>query len=110
MSTEPEASSRMDKVEAVLLRIAEKHEGLSHSVELLVAMHNEHELQFQEHRIEFQEHRSEFQANQKVLTNILVDIRDAVTRLSIIAEAHQETLDHHDSRLGRLEKDNPPPS
>lgn len=65
------------------MTIDERLEALTHSVELLASMHKD---------------------NEKQVTGAIIDIRDAVMRLSVIAEAHQDTLDDHDERVGALEK------
>jgi hypothetical protein len=116
---------RLDRLAIFVERMAEKHDGLNHSVELLVSMHNEHERIFQEHRNEFQEHKrlvggaieSLAETNRQIgetnrqLAQIMAgmrseqqqdrqEFRDVMMRLSVIAEAHQDTLDDHEKRLG----------
>ena len=86
----------------------------------------EHRNQFAEHRNQFAEHKrlvtgaieSIAETNRQLgetnrqLTQMLAgmrneqlqdrgEFRDAMMRLSVIAEAHQDTLDDHEKRLGR---------
>ncbi len=108
------------------MNIDERLEALTQSVELLVSMHNEHERQFAEHQNQFAEHKRlvtgaiesiaetsrQLRENDRQLTQMLAamrseqqqdrhEFRDAMMRLSVIAEAHQDTLDDHEKRLGR---------
>ncbi len=108
------------------MNIDERLEALTQSIELLVSMHNDHERHFEEHRKEFAEQRKEFAEHKRLVTGAIESIaetnrqlaqmlagmrseqvqdrgefRDAMMRLSVIAEAHQDTLDDHEKRLGR---------
>ncbi len=40
---------------------------------------------------------------EKRMTEYASDVKDAITRLTNIAEAHSETLDNHEKRIGDLE-------
>ena len=117
---------RFEKLGLFIEKLGEKHEGLSQSVELLVSMHKDHEREFAEHkRLVTGAIESIAQTNRQ-LTQMLAamhddqvrmhdeqvrmrseqqqdrgEFRDAMMRLSVIAEAHQDTLDDHEKRLGR---------
>lgn len=112
---------RLDRLEIVVERIAERHEGLSQSVELLVATHRDHESDFQEHKrimagVIESLHQNDLkltamlEGQQQILAAVSQEqqlargdrneFRDAMMRLSVIAEAHQDTLDDHEKRFG----------
>ena len=65
-----------------LERLAERHEALTQTVEILA-----------------QEQR-EFIAR---MTQYSADVKDAIRRLANIAAAHDERLDGHESRIEKLE-------
>jgi chromosome segregation ATPase len=116
------------------MNIDERLEALTQSVELLAAMHKDHERQFEEQQRQFDERHRQFEErqqqfeehkrlvtgaiesiaetqrqlaeNDRKLTQLVAgmsveqkDLRDAIIRLSVIAEAHQDTLDDHEKRL-----------
>jgi archaellum component FlaC len=72
-----------------LERLAERHEALTQTVEILG-----HDLQqiAQEHK-EFVSRMTQYSA----------DVKDAIARLANIAAAHEDRLDDHDKRIERLE-------
>ena len=110
------------------MTIDERLEALGQSMELLACFHKDHEEQFARHQRDNEEHKRRLAAaiesiaetnrrleendrklmeNDGKLAQLIAglnegqqDLRDAVIRLSVIAEAHQDTLDDHDKRLG----------
>ena len=110
------------------MTIDERLEALGQSMELLASFHKDHEEQFARHQRENEEYKRRLAAaiesiaetnrrleendgklmeNDRKLSELIAgmgegqrELRDAIMRLSIIAEAHQDTLDDHDKRLG----------
>jgi len=68
-----------------LEKLAERHEALTHNVELLM-------LETEKHGKEIGE-----------LKNIVKDFAEGTARLLHVAELHQHRLDSHDDRIDKLE-------
>jgi hypothetical protein len=78
------------------MSIDERLEALSQGVDLLEALHRDNEKAILELRREME---ARFSTNE----TRLVQLMDAVNRLSRILEAHDEKNDDHDRRLDDLE-------
>jgi hypothetical protein len=78
-----------------LALLAEKHEALTQTLELML---QEHRDWLQEHRDLLQEHR-DFVSR---MTQYSADVRDAIARLANIAP-HDQRLDDQEKRIEKLE-------
>ncbi len=67
-------------------RLAERHEALTQSVELLLQAQKENEARF------------------SAITKTFEVCLDSIKRLEVIATAHEHRLDDHEGRLDDLEK------
>ena len=72
-----------------LEKLAERHEALAQSVELMIREHRD----FQHETKEFQQRMTQYSA----------DVKDAFARLANIAAVHNECPDDHQERLDKLE-------
>jgi hypothetical protein len=79
-----------------LALLAEKHEALTQTLELML---QEHRDWLQEHRDLLQEHR-DFVSR---MTRYSADVRDAIARLANIAAAHDQRLDDQEKRIEKLD-------
>jgi prefoldin subunit 5 len=74
---------RMDRIEADLERLKERHEALTQTVEIIAGMQRENETSI----------RGLLQAQQKNET-LLAQVIEAVNSLARIAASHERRLDH----------------
>lgn len=98
-----------------LEKLAERHEALSQTVELLAQMHRENEAAFAQRYDQIAERHAALAQTVELLTQIHRDnetflrerfsqMADAINRLAHIAEIHDGRLDDHQQRLDDLEK------
>ena len=110
-ATPPQPPSRLDQIEAVMKRIAERHEALAEAVELF-----HHDVQSFRSRTEEALEKDvnnirslagiarEDAGNIRALAGIAREALASIQSLERIATAHQTQLDGHEKRIEDLEK------
>ena len=86
------------------MNIDDRLEALTQSVELLAAMHRDHERTFQEQADRFQK---QFAQHEQLFGQIAVRLREVsegIDSLARIAGVHQERLDDHGRKLKDLKR------
>jgi hypothetical protein len=81
-------------------RFEDSQKALKDSVESTLTLHKDLHQRFEEHRTCIVRVMEALIHNDPELTSVQKDLRDVVTRLSVIAEIHDAKLEHHDRRLG----------
>jgi phage shock protein A len=96
-STPPQPPSRLDRIEAALDRLTERHEALAQSLELF---HHDVEA----FRARAEEALEKDAGNIRTLASIARDALASIQSLERVATAHQARLDGHEKRIEDLEK------
>ncbi len=103
------------------MTIDERLEALAQTLELLSSLHRDLEKHAEEAEARNQKRMAEIEARDEKRMGVLTEamtrnekrmgqMMDAITRLARIADAHQDRLDDHGERIGRLEGGPPRPA
>jgi phage shock protein A len=103
-ATPPQPPSRLDRIEAALERITERHEALAQSVELSHRDTEEFKAQVRRFMSRTEALLEKDAGNILTLAGVARDALASIQSLERLATDHQTRLDGHEKRIDDLEK------